>query len=483
MRVILFKSMLCLIAIAGPAIAIAQQSFSLKGTFQNLKTVPSAVYMKSMEDTSVYKVPVVNGSYLIKGQINGPTKFNILPIYSDKINRPADANAILFIYLEKGQQYINHFNNFSNLKVTGSVVQAAEDTLLSLIDQAHESGNSESRLNMVYVQYLKAHLSSPIAVYALKEYSAKNEDERKTAIDWGLLPFSIKTAYLMYINQVDIDKALPLYERLPDSLKQSTAGKNLNYAIEWAKLDKQSLPYRVHLDSLMKLYLSAIQQKDTAGQKKNELEMNRVQETMYTNVYVAYIINFPSSPIALDVLSLMGGSNFDNPRQSKALFDPLSDSIKNTAKGIDFSKRLSTALKTAVGESAPDFSQPDSIGHDISLSSYRGKYVLLDFWASWCHPCREQNPNMLKVYNRYKAKGFTILSVSLDTDRKNWLRAIHQDGIPWEQVSDLKIKNQAVKLYDILGIPANLLIGPDGKIVDKNLFGDLLENRLDGLLK
>ncbi len=165
MRSLLQRTVICLLVIALPAITIAQQSFSLKGTFRNLKNVPSAVYMKSMEDTSVYKVPVIRGGYLIKGKLNGPTKFNILPVYSAKTNRPPDANAILFIYLENGHSYITHFGRFSKLKVKGSAAQAAEDTLQGIISKAGASGASKKQINDTYGLFAKEHTSSRVAVY------------------------------------------------------------------------------------------------------------------------------------------------------------------------------------------------------------------------------------------------------------------------------------------------------------------------------
>ena len=133
---------------------------------------------------------------------------------------------------------------------------------------------------------------------------------------------------------------------------------------------------------------------------------------------------------------------------------------------------------------APDFTQNDAEGKPISLSSFRGKYVLVDFWASWCGPCRRENPNVVAAYNEFKDKSFTILGVSLDQDKQKWLDAIKNDGLSWTHVSDLAYWNNAVaKKYHVESIPQNYLIGPDGKIVAKNLRGEELRDALAKLLK
>ena len=137
---------------------------------------------------------------------------------------------------------------------------------------------------------------------------------------------------------------------------------------------------------------------------------------------------------------------------------------------------------TAVGSMAPDFEIPNREGKKVKLSSLRGKVVLLDFWASWCRPCRMENPNVVAAYNKYKAKGFTVMSVSQDNDRERWLQAIQQDGLTWENhVSDLQNNQEASAKYGIKYIPTTFLIGKDGKIIAKNLRGEALENELKKL--
>lgn len=137
-----------------------------------------------------------------------------------------------------------------------------------------------------------------------------------------------------------------------------------------------------------------------------------------------------------------------------------------------------------VGKQAPDFSEPDASGHDVSLASFKGKYLLVDFWASWCAPCRAENPNVVKAYNQFKGKNFAILGVSLDKEKDAWQEAVRADGLAWTHVSDLKYwESKAVSTFKFNGIPFNILIDPQGKIIAEGLRGDELENELKSVLK
>jgi peroxiredoxin len=146
-------------------------------------------------------------------------------------------------------------------------------------------------------------------------------------------------------------------------------------------------------------------------------------------------------------------------------------------------QRVETLRKTAIGETAPDIVLPDPFGKSVALSSLRGKYVLVDFWASWCKPCRIENPNVVRMYNRFKTKGFDVYSVSLDDNKEAWMKAINDDKLLWTHVSDLKKWNASVvSSYNIESIPFTVLLDREGKIVAKNLRGAELEKKLAELM-
>jgi len=173
-----------------------------------------------------------------------------------------------------------------------------------------------------------------------------------------------------------------------------------------------------------------------------------------------------------------------DPPAVKQLYLGLSENLRNTPDGKKLGQNIEASIATVVGAQAPLFTQNDVNDKPVNLADFRGKYVLLDFWASWCGPCRAENPNYVKAYNKYKDKGFTILSVSLDRPGKKdaWLAAIKHDGLEWMQVSDLKFwDNAAAKLYDVGSVPANFLIDPSGKIIAKDLRGDELTKKLASL--
>ncbi len=196
-----------------------------------------------------------------------------------------------------------------------------------------------------------------------------------------------------------------------------------------------------------------------------------------------FVLTHSWALVSLDVIYYY--AYYSPYEEVKALYDGLSPEVKNSAHGLEYAGELEKMETVSTGKLAPDFTLPDTNGHNISLSSFKGKYVLVDFWASWCPLCRQANPDMVKVYNQFKGKNFTILGVSLDKsgDRATWMKAISHDNLTWTQVSELQFwQSKVVKLYHLTALPQNFLIDPDGRIIARELTGEELTTRLSGLL-
>lgn len=199
-------------------------------------------------------------------------------------------------------------------------------------------------------------------------------------------------------------------------------------------------------------------------------------------IFAAFIDKHPGTVVSLDLLDSYGGM-FPEASVLEPLYKKLSKKVKATGKGKMYAGTIARLKRTEIGAQAPDFVQKDVDGRPVRLSDYRGQYVLLDFWASWCKPCRAENPAVVKAYSDYKSKNFTVLGVSLDNEqlRGAWLKAIKEDGLTWTQLIDLD-EQKASDIYHVQAIPQNFLIDPKGKIVAKNLRGEELAGKLAEIL-
>ena len=228
-----------------------------------------------------------------------------------------------------------------------------------------------------------------------------------------------------------------------------------------------------------KVYYAKV--KDTVEIKKIQAEARPVHAKIEASLD-SFIFSHPDSYVTLDLIATEKTAVID-PEAFQKYYGPLSKRVLSSFAGQQLTAKYDKAKQIAIGKSV-DFEQVDDKGNPFKLSSYKGKYVLVDFWASWCAPCRAENPNLLKAYQELKTKNFEIVGVSLDESKAAWLNAVQKDAMPWMQVSDLKgFKTEVAVKYGITAIPQNFLINPDGVIIAKNLRGEQLTEALKKFIK
>jgi peroxiredoxin len=345
---------------------------------------------------------------------------------------------IVLPFLGFAQTSVNGKKSNSNdgFEITGNISGYADSTSVSFLNQ--QTGVPEKQTIFVNGKFiLKGHLPEPSFI---------------------ILVFG------------DQPPAIPLF--IENSKINITGDKNNleNLLITGSKTETQFQEYSIKMKPYEKLF-SSDGVKDPDSIKLAE------------NISEEFVKKYPSSYVApLAIIRILQASQ--NVAKAESLYKILTADVKNTSLSKYVVQQLAIAKINPIGSEIKDFSQNDTSGHKVKISSFRGKYVLIDFWASWCRPCREENPNVVAAFHKYHEKNFTVLGVSLDQAKPAWLNAIKMDGLSWTHVSDLKgWGNEVAALFHVTSIPQNLLIDPQGKIIAKNLRGEALNTKLEELLK